>query len=108
MERNNHAHSAHTQHSNFWFGLVMGGVAGGSLLYFLGTKNGRKQLRDILELIEDIDSDLIEEFVKDLGEGDPNSKNVTSNIHSLLDKIQETLPAKEVKKYFVKDGKLLK
>lgn len=103
-----------TQDQNsFWNGLMLGSIVGSSVLYFFGTKKGREKLRNILDAVDDLDDVILEEL--DLGKEASMKKNkdeheeVTSNIHAVLDKIQSSLPTrKEIQKYFVKDGKLLK
>lgn len=95
------------------FGLVMGGVVGSSALYMLGTKEGRKKLRDILDALENMDSDLIHELETMLKDDDGAAvkqvKSIATDITQVLDKIQSTMPIKkQVEKYFAKDGKVLK
>lgn len=93
------------------FGMIIGGLLGGSALYFLGTEKGRKQLRNILDTIEDLDESTLKELEEKGKEMLDEAKNPfeSSSIHSVLDKIQSSLPSKkEVKKYFEKDGKEMK
>lgn len=101
------------QGGGFWFGMMMGSIVGSSALYLLGTKEGRKKFRNILDSLEDIDTELIhdlETMLKDDdGTGVKQVKSVVTDIAQVLDKIQSTIPAKkQVEKYFAKDGKVLK
>ncbi|KXK10822.1 MAG: hypothetical protein UZ22_OP11002000583 [Microgenomates bacterium OLB23] len=101
------------QQGGFLFGLVVGGVVGSSALYMLGTKEGRKKLRGILDSLEDIDGDLIRELESALkddgGSAIQNVKSIATDIHQVLDKIHATIPVKkQIEKYFAKDGKMLK
>lgn len=98
-----------TQNSGFWFGIIMGSVLGSGALYFLGTDTGRTKLRDILDTLENLDGSVIEELTSMMTEEDENGKKTVPDIHAVLDKIQSSLPAqKQVQKFFVKDGKILK
>lgn len=47
---------------SFWQGFFLGSIVGTTILYFLGTKNGREKLREILDLLEK--EDLIDELEK--------------------------------------------
>ncbi|MBP9815782.1 hypothetical protein KBD09_00900 [Candidatus Woesebacteria bacterium] len=101
------------QQGGFWFGLIMGGVIGSSALYMLGTKEGRKKFRDVLDTLEDMDGDLLSELESMLKDEDgsamKNVKSIATDISHVLDKIQSTIPAKkQIDKYFAKDGKVLK
>jgi gas vesicle protein len=103
----------HNDQGGFMLGLVMGGIVGSSALYMLGTKEGRKKLRNILDTLEDMDSDLVNELESMLkdedGEAVKNVKSIATDITQVLDKIQSTLPIKkQIEKYFAKDGKMLK
>ncbi len=103
----------HNDQTGFMFGLVMGGVVGSSALYMLGTREGRKKLRGILDALENMDNDLIHELENMLKDDDGTAvkqvKSIATDITQVLDKIQSTLPIKkQVEKYFAKDGKMLK
>lgn len=97
----------------FLFGLVMGGIVGSSALYMLGTKEGRKKMRNILDSLEDIDGELVSEIESMLKDEDgtavKNVKSIATDISQVLEKIHATIPMrKQVEKYFAKDGKVLK
>lgn len=108
--------SKHPPASNFWFGFSLGIVATGAFVYLFATENGRKNLKKILDLTENLEgtiNDLSEELT-----GNPlfnneqidNGKKSSETIHSLLSKIKDMSPLfekKQVKKFFVKEGKLL-
>ncbi len=108
----------HKNSSNFWFGMLLGAGVGSLGLYFFGTKKGRKTLQKILDNAENIEV-YLEEVLNDLGnkaseETDEirekfENISVKKDIGSVLEKIRSIMPdKKEVKKYFVKDGKVLK
>ncbi len=112
--------------SSFWFGFLLGGAVTGSAAFFLGTKQGRKTLKKMLELSENMEQTL-ETFFEEYGEEikergiellediKKQPKNQTNNslpnstIHGLLDKIKILSPStqKKVKRFFVKEGKIL-
>lgn len=96
--------------SGFWFGMMMGSAVGTAGLYLLGTADGRKKLREVLDGFDNMDTDIIEDIKKAAQEKDgKTSKKVVSDIHSVLGKIESSIPTrKEIKKYFVKDGKVMK
>lgn len=112
--------------SSFWFGLLLGGAVTGSAAFFLGTKQGRKTLKKLLELTEDMEGTLETffeeygdeikeksiEFLEDIKKQPKNQTNTSlpnSTIHELLDKIKILSPGtqKKVKRFFVKEGKIL-
>ncbi len=111
--------------SAFWFGFLLGGGLTATAAFFLGTKQGRKTLKKVLELSENME-DTLEELVDEYGdeikekgleiadELKKNSKNLLNtpeshSLHSLLDKMKVFSPAtqKKVKRFFVKEGKIL-
>lgn len=113
------ASSAHhnQQNGNFWAGFSAGMVFAGVSLFVMGTKQGRHIARKVLESVDDLDG-VIDELVAELNtEGDKHHLKKTSDsaeeapqkIHDVLDKIMSVLPTRrQVKQYFVKDGKILK
>lgn len=103
MKQTNHQHQ---QPNGFIMGMVLGGIVGATALYALGTKNGRKVLRSTLDSLENID-----ELVTKLEEksGGHDLFEAVPTVQTVIDKIQSTLPiAKEIKRYFSKDGKIIK
>lgn len=61
-------------HSNFWFGFLLGAGASCTALYFFGTKKGRTQLKHAIDATENI-----EETVDDVLEAlDPTSQTSQS------------------------------
>ena len=113
--------------SNFWSGFAFGGIAVGLSAYVFGTKKGRTQLKRILELADNMGEDLdgvLEALRKELKETDiaeevkkiseSFEKHLTpetkKNFHlsTVINKIKNLTPnqsQKQVKKFFVKDGK---
>lgn len=112
--------------SSFWFGLLLGGALTGSAAFFLGTKQGRKTLKKMLELSENMESTL-EAFFEEYGDeikergielfedlkkqpkNHANNSLPSSTIHGILDKIKIFSPStqKKVKRFFVKEGKII-
>ena len=120
LDQNNH------NLSSFWFGLVLGGIMTGSAAFFLGTKQGRKTLKRVIEMTEDMEGTLetfFEEYgdeirekgkellddVKKLPKNNTHTTSSSSTIHGLLDKIRIFSPEtqKKVKRFFVKEGKIV-
>lgn len=111
--------TTHKNPSNFWFGLMIGSALGAGSLYLLGTKNGRKQAKKILDAAENwemILEDAISEFdVNTYGEREnvkeglkEFGKKASGDMENVLEKIFSVAHKQEVKKYFSKDGKILK
>jgi gas vesicle protein len=112
--------------SSFWFGFLLGGAITGSTAFFLGTKQGRKTLKKLLEMTEDMEGTLqtfFEEYGNEIREKGaelfdevkkiPKNLNpissTSSTIHGILDKIKILSPStqKKVKRFFVKEGKII-
>lgn len=53
--------------SALWFGFALGAVGGATVAYFFGTKRGRKLLKQMLDLTENLDDNLAE-VIEELGE----------------------------------------
>ncbi len=102
--------------TNFWLGFAFGGIMAGGAAYLLGTKQGRKTLKTILEMSENWEENLaeiIEEVGQELGEKgseiiqefkkQPPVKN-HSSIQGLLTKMRSLSPEnKKEKRFFVKE-----
>jgi len=118
--------SSHHPASNFWFGFALGTIAVAAGAYFFGTKEGRKELKKILDFTENFEENIhlvSEEFEHELIEkknelvenleqapqkicqalSHPEEKH--TSLHSLLDKIKIFSPSSEKypKKLFVKE-----
>lgn len=106
----------HHKISNFWFGFALGAATVGTASYLLGTKQGRKTLKKMLEFSENLEENLIdlghefEEAVVEKGDELRNEIKKLPQEHptfgSLLDKIRDFSHRKEVKRFFVKEGKI--
>lgn len=98
--------------SSFWFGLMMGGVVGSAALYAFGTKDGRSKLRKLIDIFENMDKNMLDDIESMIKDSSSELRNIavsSSNISQVLDKIQSNSPLqKEIKKYFKKEGKVLK
>ena len=104
---------------NIWFGVAVGILLGGGGLYFLGTKDGRKLLKKIIALAEDMELSL-EDVVNEVEELFESENPVIDgqgnmdlgrhdNINTVLDKIKHVFPHEnETKRYFVKEGRIQK
>ncbi len=74
--------------SNFWFGFSLGIVSVSLLVYFFGTKNGRKTLKNLLELTENLEENL-SGLIKELEKLDNNPPDkISSSINHLIDKVK--------------------
>ncbi|MBI3366238.1 YtxH domain-containing protein [Candidatus Roizmanbacteria bacterium] len=112
--------------STFWFGFLLGGALTGSAAFLLGTKQGRKTLKKILEMSENIEEtvqDLFEEYgdeirekgselfdsVKKLQKNHSHDNPPFHSLSGLLDRIKILSPStqKRVKRFFVKEGKII-
>ncbi len=99
------------EHSKgFRFGMMLGSVVGSAGLYLLGTQQGRKKLRSVIDSFDALDTNIVED-IKKLAQSPSESqgKKVVSDIQTVLHKIETTLPSrKEISRFFAKDGQILK
>lgn len=114
--KNNHVASG----KNVWTSFVIGLLVGSGGLYLLGTNQGRKFLRGLLDAIDDIEltaEDILSEVEEILAavvqdESTPIAavpKMSGESLESVLHKIQHALPIrKNIKKYFSKEGQIQK
>lgn len=124
------------ENNNFWFGFLLGLLFGSAVLFFLGTKKGKKFIGKILEKTENLEENLgkkkadkktseedllksaekikkkVAEMAKDKKLKTPSS--ILDKVDSALNKL-ESVQKKGAKltgdvrsKYFKKDGKPLK
>lgn len=117
--KNNAAHP-----TNFWFGFALGSVSATFLSYFVGTKKGRETTKKFLESLEHMDEEpshffelfknAITTLQKELPEShtqDSSAKHSEiSPIQSIIEKIRVSavpVTEKKVKRFFVKDGKMI-
>ena len=109
----------HKSTSNFWFGLLIGSALGAGGLYVVGTKNGRKFAKKMLDAAENWEmvlEDAVAEFdFKTYGEREnikegmeEFGKKAKGDMETVLEKIFSVAHKQESKKYFSKDGKILK
>jgi hypothetical protein len=96
--------------NGFWFGMMMGSVVGTAGLYLFGTANGRDKLREVLQAFDELNTDVVEDLKHAVHTKDDHAaRKVVTDIHTVLDKIESSIPSKkDIQKYFVKDGKVLK
>lgn len=66
MRKKNEPSLDEHKRSGFWFGFALGATTATSAIYFLGTKEGRKTLRKVLELSEGLE-DVIFDRMKEIG-----------------------------------------
>lgn len=114
--------------NNFFFGFALGAGVTAAAAFLLGTKKGRKILKNALELSENLEENLLilgEELGETLAEKGIEIKEELKNLpkqavgavshlkkehhglDSLLHKIKTLSPA-PVKKFFAKEGKILR
>ena len=117
-----------THPTNFWFGFALGSVSATFLSYFVGTKKGRETTKKFLESLEHMDEEpshffeIFKKAIAQIQEELPESRtqdtlghssakhSEVSPIQSIIEKIRvSTVPAteKKVKRFFVKDGKMI-
>lgn len=110
--------------SNFWFGFAVGASLTSTAAFLLGTKKGRKFLKQTLELSEDLEENLLvlgeelgenlaekrEELEKELKTLPKHIDETVTHIRkehrgfdAILNKIK-TLSPRPVKKFFAKDN----
>lgn len=78
------------QATNFWFGFSLGIVFCSIGLYFFGTKNGRKTLKNLLEFTENLEENL-SQVINEIEKNDQNIKKenkITTSIESIIDKVK--------------------
>jgi len=113
---------------NFWFGFALGVSLTSAAAFFLGTKKGRKSLKNVLELSEDFEENLLilgseleEALVEKGGELKEELKELPKVIQKnvahlekkhhglggLLEKIKTLSPSSQTKKFFAKEGKII-
>ena len=111
----------HKSSSGFWFGMIMGAALGASSLFFLGTKKGRKYAKKVIDSTEDWEM-VLEDIVSQIDMKTEGPRHEFSermkeyaelakdDIGTVMDKISQVAEkeTKVVKKYFSKDGKILK
>lgn len=107
--------------SNLWFGFILGSGLTAVFAYFLGTKSGRKSLKKILELSENLEENLIligeelednlinkkDNIIEELKEfTNPENETKHHTLDNILSKIKSLAPDKEkTKKFFIKENK---
>jgi hypothetical protein len=83
MERkNNH------QLTNFWFGFLIGGLTLLTTGYFLGTKQGRKNLHQLLVFFEDFENNLKDLLTKLENINTKDDKSSSPLLSGVIDKIK--------------------
>lgn len=76
--------------NNFWFGFSLGVIGVSVLVYFFGTKKGRKTLKNLLEITENLEenlSQLIKEIEKE-GSNTQPPKPIVSTINTLIERVK--------------------
>ncbi len=81
----------HHQATNFWFGFSLGVVACGVGIYFFGTKSGRKTLKNILDITENLEGNF-DNILKEIENEKEPAKKITSTISTVIDKVKSFTP----------------
>ncbi len=85
--------------SSFWFGFALGLTAATSASYLLGTKNGRENLKKIIEFSEKLPEHFAELSNHSQTEkGHKNNLNKLETIESVVKKIKNSYLEKIIKK----------
>ena len=77
--------------TNFWFGFSLGILACGTLGYLFGTKNGRKTLKNLLDLTENLEENLLD-IIQELEKEKEPVKKIASTITNVIDKVKSFSP----------------
>lgn len=94
MANQNNSHKA----TNFWFGFSLGILTSGTAIYLFGTKNGRQTLRNLLELTENLEENIVNlaDELEEISFGDneesSKTKKIASTIGTILDKVKSFSP----------------
>jgi gas vesicle protein len=75
----------------FWFGFFAGGLIGAVVLFFLGTKEGKKAGR----LLEDKGKDLLGDLEDHLSELEKKGKELARQGEDIKDEVMETIEEKK-------------
>ena len=103
--------------SNFWAGFAVGTLTVAGMAFFLGTKQGRATLKKILDISENLEdhvASVLQELEQSIEEKTQEvkheiDKNQSTRLHSILNKIKDlSQKKKEIKKFFAKDGKIVR
>lgn len=80
--------------SNFFNGVVFGGLLMGAGLYLFGTEKGRENVRKMLDVFENLD-EIVENKEKEFKSKKKGDSSVVSDVDNLITKLQAVLPLKE-------------
>lgn len=104
--------------NKFWPGFSLGTVFASLALFLFGTKGGRRFLKRLIEAAEELEGsfdellDEIEEISTEkikTRQSSSASHKAEGHISGVMERIKSVLPVRrEVKKYFVRDGKIVK
>lgn len=92
----------HDHHdAKFWFGFFIGGLLGALVLFFLGTKEGRKtgkllerKTKDVLDSLEDKLADLEDKGREIVKQGEAIKDEVLETIEDKKEKLTEDMTEK--------------
>lgn len=84
-DQNNH------KATNFWFGFSLGILTCGTAGYLFGTKNGRKTLKNLLDLTENLEGNLTD-IIQELENEKEPVKKIASTISTVIDKVKSFSP----------------
>lgn len=79
------------QNFGFWFGLFLGGLLGALTIFFLGTKEGKKTAKRLLEKGEEV----FGEIEQELGELQEKGKELVKKTEEVKEKIKEKVEGKK-------------
>jgi hypothetical protein len=85
-EQNNH------KATNFWFGFSVGVLSCSLVIYLFGTKAGRKTLKNLLDVTEDLVEGNLNDFLEELEKEKEPVKKISSTISPVIDKVKSFTP----------------
>lgn len=95
--------------TNFWFGFSIGIAAAAGSFYLLGTKQGRENLKRVIEYSENLPATiekLVQELEKKQEEINKNQTNhvlqSTNTLSQIINKIKSTSSGTGTKKFYTK------
>lgn len=80
--------------SKFWVGFFIGGLLGAIILFFLGTKEGRKTGK----MLEEKGQDFLEDFEERLKELEEKGKDIKDQVVEQMEDKKEQVSAEAVQK----------
>jgi len=78
--------------TNFWFGFSIGILSCGLFIYLFGTKAGRKTLKNLIDVTEELVEGNLDDFLNELEKEKEPVKKISSTISTVIDKVKSFTP----------------